>query len=66
MLLKSYVTIALRRLQREKTYVAINIFSLALGIHAESCHLGLLQHPFAFSPIGRLRCQPRRCPQLDR
>lgn len=31
-MLKSYITIALRRLQREKTYVAINIFSLALGI----------------------------------
>src|ERR1051325_9970915 len=31
-MLKSYVTIAFRRLKHERTYVAINIFSLALGI----------------------------------
>jgi putative ABC transport system permease protein len=30
--LKSYITIALRKLLREKLYVSINIFSLALGI----------------------------------
>jgi putative ABC transport system permease protein len=30
--LKSYITIALRKLSREKLYVSINIFSLALGI----------------------------------
>lgn len=29
---KSYITIALRKLAREKLYVSINIFSLALGI----------------------------------
>jgi len=29
---KSYITIALRKLRREKLYVSINIFSLALGI----------------------------------
>jgi putative ABC transport system permease protein len=29
---KSYVTIALRKLSREKLYVSLNIFSLALGI----------------------------------
>jgi len=32
MMLKSYVLIALRKLSREKLYVSINIFSLALGI----------------------------------
>ena len=31
-MLKSYITIALRKLSREKMYVSINIFSLALGI----------------------------------
>jgi putative ABC transport system permease protein len=31
-MLKSYITIALRKLSREKLYVSINIFSLALGI----------------------------------
>jgi putative ABC transport system permease protein len=31
-MLKNYIVIALRRLTRERTYVLINIFSLALGI----------------------------------
>ena len=31
-MLKSYITIALRKLSRERTYVLINILSLALGI----------------------------------
>ena len=31
-MLKNYIVIALRRLRRERTYVLINIFSLALGI----------------------------------
>ena len=31
-MIKSYITIALRKLRREKLYVSINIFSLALGI----------------------------------
>src|SRR5215813_3214114 len=31
-MLKNYILIALRRLTRERTYVLINIFSLALGI----------------------------------
>jgi putative ABC transport system permease protein len=31
-MLKSYITIALRKFSREKLYVSINIFSLALGI----------------------------------
>ena len=67
---KSYLLIALRRLSREKIYVAINIASLALGIGSFlllalylRSELTYDRHHVNHESIYRLTTAPRRRPQ---